>query len=77
MAIEFGQVTSRYPELLVPASAGNLHRKATDARANVVVRLLDAQVKSVLADDPKALAGWKSAKRIGRGRTTPTEAAAA
>jgi hypothetical protein len=27
----------------------------------------------VLVDDPKALAGWKSAKRIGRGKAAPTE----
>lgn len=44
--------------------------KATSARANVVVRLLDAQVKNAFADDPKALAAWKSAKRIGKGRLT-------
>jgi hypothetical protein len=47
--------------------------KATGARAQVVLRLLDAQVKSVLVDDPKALAGWNSAKRIGKGRVTPLE----
>lgn len=42
--------------------------KATGARARVVLNLLDAQVKSALVDDPKALAGWNSAKRIGRAR---------
>lgn len=50
--------------------------KATGARAVVVIKVLDAQVKSVLVDDPKALAGWNSAKRIGRGKVTPIEVAA-
>jgi hypothetical protein len=45
----------------------------TGARAQVVLRLLDAQVKSVLSDDPKTLAGWASAKRIGKGKTVPIE----
>jgi hypothetical protein len=48
--------------------------KATASRAHLVVRLLDAQVKSALEDDPKALAGWKSVKRIGRGKVVPIEA---
>jgi hypothetical protein len=48
--------------------------KTVSQRANEVVRLLDAQVKSVLADDPKALAAWNSAKRIGKGKVVPTEA---
>ena len=48
--------------------------KATAGRATAVVRLLDGQVKSVLADDPKALAAWQSAKRIGKARVvTPRE----
>ncbi|MFL5616316.1 MAG: hypothetical protein ACJ796_21800 [Gemmatimonadaceae bacterium] len=48
--------------------------KATASRAHLVVRLLDAQVKSALEGDPKALAGWKSVKRIGRGKVVPIEA---
>ena len=48
--------------------------KATAARAHLVLRLLDAQVRSALVDDPKALAGWQSAKRIGRGKVVPIEA---
>jgi hypothetical protein len=48
--------------------------KATATRAHLVIRLLDAQVQSVLVDDPKALAGWKSAKRIGKGKVVPIEA---
>ena len=38
------------------------------------MRFLDAQVKSALGDDPKTLAPWKSAKRIGRGKVVPIEA---
>jgi hypothetical protein len=41
--------------------------KATASRAHVILTLLDAQVRSVLIDDPKTLAGWNSAKRVGRG----------
>ena len=48
--------------------------KTTATRAHLIIRLLDAQVKSVLADDPKTLAGWKSAKRIGKGKVVPIEA---
>ena len=48
--------------------------KATATRAHLVIRLLDAHVKSVLADDPKTLAAWKSVKRIGRGKVVPIEA---
>ena len=48
--------------------------KTTASRAHVVLQLLDAQVKSELADDPKTLAGWKSAKRIGKGKVVPIEA---
>jgi len=48
--------------------------KATATRAIAVVRLLDAQVKRALVDDPKALAAWKSAKRIGKGKVVPIEA---
>ena len=48
--------------------------KVTAARAHVILRLLDAQVRSALVDDPKALAGWNSAKRIGRGKVVPVQA---
>jgi len=48
--------------------------KATATRAIAVVRLLDAQIKRALVDDPKALAIWKSAKRIGKGKVVPIEA---
>jgi hypothetical protein len=48
--------------------------KAAASRAHLVVRLLDAQVKSALEDNPKALAAWKSVKRIGRGKVVPIEA---
>jgi hypothetical protein len=48
--------------------------KATASRAYLVIRLLDAQVQSALVDDPKTLAGWRSAKRIGKGKVVPIEA---
>jgi hypothetical protein len=48
--------------------------KATASRTHLVVKMLDAQVKSALVDDPKALAAWQSAKRIGRGKVVPIEA---
>ena len=48
--------------------------KATATRAHSVLRFLDAQVKSAAADDPKLLAAWKSAKRIGQGKVVPIEA---
>jgi hypothetical protein len=48
--------------------------KTTATRAHLVLRLLDAQVKNALVDDPKALAAWKSAKRIGKGKVVPIEA---
>ena len=48
--------------------------KAIASRAHVILRLLDALVQSALVDDPKALAGWKSAKRIGKGKVVPIEA---
>jgi hypothetical protein len=48
--------------------------KTTAARAHLVVRLLDAQVKTAFANDPKALAEWKAAKRIGKGKVVPIEA---
>ena len=48
--------------------------KVTASRAHLVLRLLDAQVKTALVDDPKALAMWKSAKRIGKGKVVPIEA---
>src|ERR1051326_7375216 len=50
--------------------------KATASRAHLILRLLDAQVQSAFLDDPKALAGWKSAKRIGRGKVVSMEATA-
>ena len=48
--------------------------KATSTRAHLVLRFLDAQVKAAAGDDPKILAAWKSAKRIGRGKVVPIEA---
>jgi hypothetical protein len=42
--------------------------KVSGARASVVLQLLDAQVKSALADDPQALAKWKSVRKIGNAR---------
>ena len=48
--------------------------KATASRAHMILRLLNAQVQSALVDDPKTLAAWKSAKRIGQGRVVPIEA---
>jgi len=48
--------------------------KATATRAHSVLRFLDAQVKSAAADDPKILAAWNSAKRIGKGKVVPIEA---
>jgi len=47
---------------------------ATASRAHLLVKMLDAQVQSALVDDPKALAAWQSAKRIGRGKVVPIEA---
>jgi hypothetical protein len=48
--------------------------KATATRAHSVLRFLDAQVKSAAANDPKILAAWSSAKRIGKGKVVPIEA---
>jgi len=48
--------------------------EATATQAHAVLRFLDAQVKSAAADDPKILAAWKSAKRIGKGKVVPIEA---
>jgi hypothetical protein len=48
--------------------------KATATRAIAVIRLLDAQVKRALVEDRDALAAWKSAKRIGKGKVVPIEA---
>jgi hypothetical protein len=48
--------------------------ESTATRAHLVLRLLDAQVQSALVDDPKALAGWNSVKRIGKGKVVPIEA---
>jgi hypothetical protein len=39
-----------------------------------VLRSLDAQVKTAAADDPRILAAWNSAKRIGKGKVVPIEA---
>jgi hypothetical protein len=47
--------------------------KATATRSHLVLRFLDAQVKSALGDDTKTLAAWKSAKRIGKGKVVPIE----
>ena len=66
----------------IDARAQNIGNKAgarkgletTATRAIAVVRLLDAQIKRALVDDPKALAVWKSAKRIGKGKVVPIEA---
>jgi hypothetical protein len=63
-------IDSRGKSISVKASARS-GLKVTGARAPVVLRLLDAQVKKLLVDDPKALAGWNSVKRIGRGKVTP------
>lgn len=54
------------------AARGGL--KATATRAHSVLRFVDAQVKSAAADDPKILAAWNSAKRIGKGKAVPIEA---
>lgn len=54
------------------AARGGL--KATATRAHLVMRFVDAQVRSALADDPKTLAAWKWAKRIGKGKVVPIEA---
>jgi hypothetical protein len=54
------------------AASGGL--KANASRIHTVLGLLDAQVKSAVSDDPKALAAWKSAKRIGKGKVVPIEA---
>jgi hypothetical protein len=48
--------------------------KTTATRTHLVLRFLDAQVKKALRDDPKTLAAWNSAKRIGRGKVVPIEA---
>ena len=48
--------------------------RATATRAHAVLRFLDAQVKSAAADNPKILAAWQSAKRIGKGKVVPIEA---
>ena len=47
--------------------------KSTASRVHLVLKLLDAQVKSIGTDDPKLLAAWKSAKRIGKGKVVPIE----
>lgn len=68
-----GAIDARGESIIAKASARK-GLKVAGARGQVVLNLLDAQVKSALVDDPKALAGWKSAKRIGRGRTAAIEA---
>src|SRR5438309_1214443 len=68
-----GSIDARAKCILDRAGArGGL--KAAASRAHLVLRMLDAQVQSALEDDPKALAAWKSAKRIGRGKGVPIEA---
>ena len=68
-----GSIDARAKCILDRAGArGGL--KAAASRAHLVMRMLDAQVQSALEDDPKALAAWKSAKRIGRGKVVPIEA---
>jgi hypothetical protein len=51
--------------------------KSTGSRATKIMSVLDAQVQVALENDPKALAGWQSAKRIGRGRVVTAEATSA
>jgi len=68
-----GSIDARAKSIMARAGArGGL--KATATRAHLILRLLDAQVQSALVYDPKTLAGWKSAKRIGKGRVVPIEA---
>src|SRR5690349_5104372 len=59
---------------IVTKAAARDGLKATATRAHSVLRFLDAQVKSAAADDPKILAAWNSAKRIGKGKVVPIEA---
>jgi len=66
-------VDARGKSITTKAAARN-GLKATATRAHAVLRFLDAQVKSAAADDPKILAAWKSAKRIGKGKVVPIEA---
>src|SRR5439155_10549233 len=66
-------VDARAKSITVKAGARD-GLKATSSRAHLVVKLLDAQVKSALVDDPKLLAAWHSAKRIGKGKVVPIEA---
>lgn len=68
-----GSIDTRAASIINKAAARK-GLKATSSRAHLVLRLLDAQVKSALVDDPKTLAGWQSAKRIGRGKVVPIEA---
>src|SRR5436305_12132277 len=66
-------VDARGKSITTKAAARN-GLKATATRAHAVLRFLDAQVKSAAADDPKILAAWQSAKRIGKGKVVPIEA---
>ena len=66
-------IDARGKSITTKAAARN-GLKATATRAHAVLRFLDAQVKSAAADDPKLLAAWKSAKRIGQGKVVPIEA---
>jgi hypothetical protein len=68
-----GSIDARAKSIMARAGARD-GLKATATRAHLILRLLDAQVQSALVDDPKTLAGWKSAKRIGKGRVVPIEA---
>jgi hypothetical protein len=56
---------------IMDKAAARKSLNTTSKRADVVLRLLDARVKSILVDDAKALAAWRSAKRIGRGKVVP------
>src|SRR5436305_434421 len=51
-----------------------LRRDLVKHHMRPVATIAAAQVQSALEDDPKALAAWKSAKRIGRGKGVPIEA---
>ena len=47
--------------------------RATGSRAHLILRLLDALVQRTLVDDPKTLAVWNAAKRIGKGKVVSPE----
>jgi hypothetical protein len=66
-------------ESIMTRAAAREGISATASRAHLVLRVLDALVQVALAHDPKGLAAWRSAKRIGKGKvvsieaTTPTD----